>query len=79
MGSNPTPSARIGRARRGGSGALLPATRYSGVEVLLEAGLVRGQPGVRDDDDRIPRDGILETPPGPEGSNGNREIPGAAG
>jgi len=34
---------------------------------------------VRDDDDRIPRDGILETPPGPEGSNGNREIPGAAG
>src|SRR4030095_14967326 len=38
-GSNPGPSAscvRLGRARRGVSGALYPAIRFSGVEFLLD-------------------------------------------
>jgi hypothetical protein len=67
-----------GRARRGVSGALLPAIRYSGVEFPFE--VPTGKPGWEpwSFEGQALRNGDLPTPSGPEGSSGTQNPPGAA-
>ena len=68
----------FGRARRGVSGSLFPATRYSRAEFLVEATAWASKPrgGV---EGRVRCNGCLRTPPGSEDSNGKLDVPCAVG
>ena len=69
---------RFGRAGRGGSGALHPQSAIAGSRPSRGL-LLWGPPAASGDEGRVPRNGNAKSPPGPEGSNGNRALPCAAG
>jgi len=71
------PTGLPGRARRGVSGALSPAIRYSGVESPSEVPTGYRAGAFRGIDGQAPRNGELPTPSGPEGSSGTQTPPGA--